>query len=215
MLLALLLLAGCGGSGSDGSPATSGSSSAVADSPACDLLTAKEREALAGSPVDTITPIDDTTPGGKSPVSADAQCRWTAGQLLVQVSSLPAPEWVATLPTVLDRLEASGTKFSADDKREIAEIRTVLKSSKAVNDQQACGLFSSFAEIGGAPQDSDSLVSYIQVTPSVLAISAQICRDGIFVAVVDAGPQLTQSAERVQAAQAAVTAAHTRALAAG
>ncbi|MBC7633876.1 hypothetical protein [Aeromicrobium sp.] len=194
----------------DGKPSASPSPSSATPS-ACALLDAKEREALAGAPVDTVTPIESAGDGAGS--GGGAQCRWTSGGRLVQASTLTAPQWAETVPMAIDRLEKSGARISADDQRQIDRSRSLLKSAAGLTEEQACSLFSTLAEIGGAPKGSDTLVSYTQLTPKVLAVSAQTCRGGVFTSIVDAGPQLKQTDQLTKAAGVAVAAAHTRATA--
>lgn len=124
---------------------------------------------------------------------------------------MAAPKWAESVPAVIDRLESSGAKISAEDQKQIDEASGLLKSSKGLTDEQACSLFSTLAEIGGAPAGSDTLVSYTQLTDKVLAVSAQTCRGGVFTSIVDASPGLKQSDDITKAAGVAVAAAHTRA----
>ena len=205
---ALLAVAGCrGGEETKTSPEATAT---AADASACQLLTAGEREALAGAPVDDVGPIE-----ASSALPAGTQCRWTAGRLLVQVAAQPATDWAQTVPAIFDQLEAPGAGTSKDDLAEITRSRALLKDLDDITEAQSCELFSSLAQIGGFPDDSDTTVSYLPVTDSVLGVSAQTCRDGYFVSIISAGPDLKRSDAINEAAETAVAAAHARAVAQG
>lgn len=202
------VLAGCGGSGDEPSPdSTTPTPSAAPRSLACALLTAEERRELTGSAVDEVIP--------SRPPGDTEQCRWVGDRgdrapTFVQTITSPADVWAQAVPDVLDNYERTGD-ITDDDRREIEEAKRLAAMGSDLSPDQACALFTTMAEIGGAPQGSNFTVSYTPIVDQ-LAASAQICTSGTFTSVLISKPDLEQSSELDQAMTEAVQTAHDRAV---
>ncbi|MCW2830367.1 MAG: hypothetical protein JWP31_1059 [Aeromicrobium sp.] len=209
-VLALMAVTACGGSdqapADDATPSATTAAPVAGDSAACRLLTAGDREALAGGVIDTVAPAESDL--------ADAQCRWTAGSTIVQVTSLPADRWVESLPQVIAALEQSGAKLDASDRRQLAQVKKIATGASRVSGERACGLFATMAEIAGAAKGSKALLSYAPLSSDVLSASGQTCTDATFTSVVLARPGLEKSKVVEASVLLALRTAHDRAKAA-
>ena len=209
--IALLLLStvtACGSSGSDDSPSASTSTTSNrADDPTCALLTAEERRAFAG------TAVDETMDSGDPSVN----CKWSAGgsdESMVQVTSMPADQWIKVLPDYIERLKSSPVELSAADTKQIAALEKALAASSALDADEACQLFSQFLALQGVEPDSDTVVSYQNLGAGRNAVTAQTCRDGRFTSALMTRPDLEESEAVADKALEAVAKAHDRAVAA-
>jgi len=196
-------LAACGGD-SEGDQARSTKTAPAA----CELLTAEEREELAGTPVNHSVPVDSA--------SGSYQCRWSTRadaprRALVQVTSTPAHTWAEDLPAVISQFKESTPQIARRYKAQIDRVVKVLGSSEAVSDADACQLFSTMAEVNGGGEGATRLASFMEIDASTKAISAQTCTDGVFTSVVYGTPDLEPSASAKTAVFAALRRAHFKA----
>lgn len=192
-------LTACGGGDDDGADESG-------PSPDCRLLNAKDRLALAGVVTDEEAPVGMKTAG--------KQCRWIASKsrVIIETTTAESPEWAEKVPGVIDQMESSGL-LSDEDLREIAESRKILDGPEPVDPVEACELFTTLAEIGGAPSESDMIVNYLPFGTDRMAITAQTCTSGRFTSISLAKPKIAESAQIEDAMRKALETAHQRALA--
>lgn len=141
------------------------------------------------------------------------QCRWGQVQgTLVQVQAAPSADWSVSVEAILGQLVANPS-LSASDVKEAKQAQRELSKRGALNAGQACRVFSLIAEIGGAGNGENSVVSFIPAGKDTVAVSAQACTDGRFTSVTFRKPGLQQSAKVAQRASTALAVAHNRAIA--
>lgn len=209
---ALVALSAC--SSSDSEPKAEPSSTAstekadpkLNESAGCKLLTAKERAALLGSTLDAITASDAKTNA--------VQCRWDSDKGLIQVTDLAAQDWAKTLPNIVAEMEKSADLKSATDKAQLAKAKKLLEGAKSFTGKQACEAFSTLAEIGGDKAGTTTTVTYLPISDTTIAISAQICTGGRLTSLVFSTPELKKSKAYERKVTIALKAAHKRAVAA-
>ncbi|MET0928800.1 MAG: hypothetical protein ABWX74_04750 [Aeromicrobium sp.] len=213
---ALILLSACSG-GSDDADATATASATPSASAtptatpidtkqiACTLVTAADRTKLAGVAVDEIVAASGT--------DVSSQCRWQSTAALIQVTTLPAKEWAKSLPDIVTQLESSTDTGSAADKADLAEAKKLLSGAASFTDDQACGAFTTLAELGGEKKGSTTTVSTVPITDTESGISAQICTDGELTSIIYSVPGLKESTAIDKTLTSILTSAQKRAVA--
>jgi len=194
-----LTLTACGGSDDpDGSAPEPGDSSsptelASAEASSCtDLLTDEQAAELVGSDVGTAE---------EAQVQQLPACQWGSPDAGVQVIALPADEWIAQLPALIDALEQSGAPITPEQQQRLDEGGELVASGGDASPDEACEIFSTLVEVQGMPSGSESVTNLFPSREQAEAVSAQTCADGRFASVTFGSPQLRQDVE------AAVTAA--------
>ncbi|WP_137121405.1 hypothetical protein [Segeticoccus rhizosphaerae] len=173
--------------------------------PVCSLLTSADRKRLVGKSVDRVIPV--------SGVGEGYTCRWVeadslAPSTLVQVTAMPSSTWAQTLPSALEQMEQHKDQFSAADRKELVQAQKMVSGGR-LDAKQACSLFTTLSEIGGAPQGADRTVNLLPVGQST-GVSAQTCTAGRFTSVVFARPGLQRSEQLTNLALAVLARAHQR-----
>lgn len=155
----------------------------------CDLLAVAVVEALTGEPV---TEIERTVIGGVGGLPA---CHMRGETSIVQFARVPAADWSATVPAIIDQMRETGGMGAANQARldEMAELAT-----GEYDDLDACDLFSELAEFNGSPSGSDLTLAYAPNGIAPLAISAQSCADGIYSTLLFAGSDIEVSRDLEQ-----------------
>jgi hypothetical protein len=191
----------------DPTPSASASPQATVDpkEPACTFLTASERKELVGSSIDTIV----ATSGSAN----SSQCRWQASSALIQVTTLPAQAWAKTLPQVVKQLESSGDVKTAADKKELARAKKLLSAASSFTGEQACDVFTTLAEIGGAPDGATTTIAVVPITDAESGVSAQMCTSGEMTSLIYSVPALKKTKAVDAAVTKALASAQKRALA--
>lgn len=175
LLPALLGLVGCGGDEPEAAPSGSPTTEDPGSSACRRLLPDDAARALAGT---TAKAPVDTEVG-----NLDA-CRWDLGVgEWIQVVDVPAAEWAAQLPALIDQVKASG-QFDKATMAKLEEGRQVLESGKKLTPAQACGLFTTLVvEIQHQPKGSDHVVNFVPNPTSPQAVNAQRCVGGRYTSV--------------------------------
>ena len=198
-----LILTGCGGSdepAEESAPETtdSSSSSSPTESPSdteaasCpDLFTDKQAAELVGSDVGTAEEAE---------VEGLPACQWGSPNTGVQVIALPADEWIAQLPALIDALEQSGLSISPDQQQRLDEGRELISGGADASPDEACELFSTLAEVQGMPSGSDSVTNLFPNQEQPEVVSAQAYTDGRFTSVTFGSPDLRKDVDAAVAA---------------
>lgn len=212
LAVAALALAACSGDGggsgkADPAPSASATQQATVDpkEPACTFLTAAERKELAGSPVDQVVSTKGT--------ADSSQCRWQGEAALIQVTTLPAQAWAKTLPQVVKQLEASGGAKSAAEQKELDRAKKLLAGADSFSGKQACGAFTTLAEIGGAKAGATTTIALVPISAAESGVSAQMCTSGEMTSLIYSVPGLKKTKAVDVAVTKALAAAQKRALA--
>lgn len=206
-----LSLAACSGGSdpqpADPTPSASATPQATVDpkEPACSFLTAAERKKLVGSAIDQVVATRGT--------ADSSQCRWQSSSALIQVTTLPAQAWAKTLPQVVKQLESSGDVKSAADKKELARAKKLLSDASAFTGKQACDVFTTLAEIGGAEQGATTTITLVPISKAESGVSAQMCTSGEMTSLIYSVPGLKKTNAVDAAVTTALAAAQKRALA--
>ena len=189
----LILLSACSG-GSDSAPEASATPSPTATAApidteqiACKLLTAKDREKLAGTAVDDIVAATGT--------DGSSQCRWQSDVALIQVTTLPAKEWAKSLPAVVEQLESSSDVSSSEDKKDLADAKKLLEGAESFTDAEACEAFVTLAELSGGEKGGTTTITLVPISESESGVSGQTCSDGELTSVIYSVPGLTETPE--------------------
>lgn len=202
--------AACGGSDpdstDDSTPNTADSSRAAkAGVDVCELLSEPARRDLAGTTVNTRLDVGGAT--------ADYSCRFGTGPDLargpvVQVQSLPAARWASEVPKVIDQLRSSGNPLATTQKDKLDAALRLVGDGTDVDPAIACDIFANIAAANGATDDTSRVVSVVEVSPGVSAVSAQTCTDERVTSVVLSGPDVAGSPTEQDAALTALDLAH-------
>jgi hypothetical protein len=207
-LVPLVLLAGCGSDDSTSKSASSDESASSTPSPSaeesasespspgteaaaapCDTLTGKDLETLTGKDLGT---------GNQGQVGTLAACQWgdpsSAG---VQAVSVPAEEWGAQLPALIQQVKASGAFDDAANTKQLEKASKLVEQGKQLDADQACNLFSKLAELQGNKPAQDTTVTLLPTAADPQAISAQTCTDGRFASVLVIKPGITGSQKEI------------------
>lgn len=211
-VLGTMLLAGCSSSAGGDVPAagdaptpTAAVSEPAVESPtqageaACALVDADQVTALAGQALDG--PYETNVAGNEG----FPACVWgdPAGTT-VQVSRIPAEDWAARLPEMLQQLEASGMVDDAENTRKIREASELVGSGEQLEAAQACDVFSTMVEIaGGAPGQTET-VNIVPTLEDPQALTGQACADGFFSSVLVMRSGITGAAEEIAVVQQAL-----------
>lgn len=206
-----LSVAACGGDdatkAADPTPTASPTTQATVDpkEPACSFLTAAERKKLVGSAIDQVVATSGTPDS--------SQCRWQASSALIQVTTVPAPAWAKSLPSVVAELEKSGDIRTSADREELARAKKLVAGADSFSGQQACDAFTTLAEIGGAKKGATTTITLVPISKAESGISAQTCTSGQLTSLIYSVPGLERSKQVDGAATTALAAAQRRALA--
>ncbi len=190
--LALVSLAACGPAGEEeAAPRAEQSATASAPSPPeaegddpCELLTAEAAEELAGEPM---AEVDRTDVGGMPACRMSGATRW------IQVAQVPATDWAATVPGLIDQVRAAGG-LGEENLARLDDVAARLAAGE-YDGMAACDLFSTMAEFNGTPPGSSRTVAYVPDALEPQAISAQACADGTYTSLLLAGTGIAVSAE--------------------
>ena len=103
--------------------------------------------------------------------------------------------------------------ISPADRKELAQVKTLLDGESVLTGSEACNLFMTMSEIGGATAGTEVMVSFQPVNDSTASASGQTCSDGTFTSVVYLREGLEKSPAVEKAVVEALHHAHTRSLA--
>lgn len=197
VLASLLVLAGCGGQSprsvaqspaatvtvtstpiatATATPAAAEPTAApTADSSSCaEVLGPNKARELAGGPVKD--PY-------KSTIGNLSGCRWDRrdGSAILGAASMPARQWVAGLPSVIDTAR-SLLEQSRRGRQAIKLIESKLASGSYSTNARACELFRILvnAQYSNIPKDSDVVVTYYPSRGTTLGVVGQACVNGRF-----------------------------------
>ncbi|MFI5429750.1 hypothetical protein [Aeromicrobium sp. UC242_57] len=163
------------------------------------------RRDLAGTTVNTRVDVEGAT--------ADYSCRFgtepnLARGPLVQVQSLPAERWASEVPKLIDQLRSSGNPLATTQKDKLDAALRLVGDGTDVDPAIACDIFVNVAAANGATDDASRVVSVVEVSPGVSAVSAQTCTDQRVTSVVLSGPDVAGSPAEQDAALTALDLAH-------
>lgn len=209
---ALVLLGACGGS-DDADPKASATPSATASASAtaapidaeqiaCKVVSAGDRQQLAGAAVDEVVAASGS--------AGSSQCRWQSATALIQVTTLPAKEWAKSLPDVVKQLESSSATSSAADKKDLAAAKKLLAGAATFTDAQACDAFVTLAELGGDEKGTTTTITTVPITQTESGISAQTCSDGNLTSIIYSVPGLKETKEIDATVTKVLASAHRR-----
>lgn len=167
--------------------------SAPADDDPCALLTADEVRALAGEPMTESRVVE---------VGGIPACQHAGETRGVQVAQVPATVWVATIPQIVEELRGTG-EVSAEDAARLDEISARLAAGE-FDDVEACEVFGTMGEIGGAPPGQTRTVMYLPDDVAPRGVSAQSCVGGTYASVLLAGADIVAGEETDAAIEAAL-----------
>ena len=188
----LLTATGCAGRGGEEAPAAETTSVAPTDGTdgtdgtddPCDLLPSDAAEALAGEPMVSSQVAD---------VGGMPACQMSGTTRGIQVAQVPATEWAAIVPGLIDQLRGTSGLGEVNEAR-MEEMAAKLDGARA-DALEACELFSIMASFNGTPEGQSWTVAYVPDATAPQALSAQSCEDGTYTSVMLVGPDITASAE--------------------
>ncbi|MGH3474643.1 MAG: hypothetical protein ACRDOT_07005 [Aeromicrobium sp.] len=159
--------------------------------------------------------VNDIVPSPKV-VGEIEQCRWVsefgaADVTLVQTQTARSNVWATSVPEAIRNYERFKNKMSKSDQEEMAKAKRLAGYGKDLPPNQACKLFVSMAEIAGAPDGANLLVSY-NAFEGRLSVTGQICTLGTFTSVMIVRRGLRESPAIEKAVKRALGRAHERAV---
>jgi hypothetical protein len=178
-----LPLVGCSGQDAAAPPGSDPSAPEVEAASCSDLFTDGQAAELVGSDVGT---------ADEARVEELPACQWGSPGAGVQVISLPADEWIAQLPALIDGLERSGATITPDQRQRLDEGRELATRGGEATPDEACATFSTLAEVQGMPPGSDTVTNLFPDRKRLQVVSAQACSDGRFTSVTFGSPGLSE-----------------------
>lgn len=113
----------------------------------------------------------------------------------VQVASVPAEVWGATVPDLLDQMLESGSPLvDATMATKLREAQEMVRQGELLGAEASCEIFSTMAELNGTAPGSDYTLSYIPDLDEPIAVSGQACTDGRYLSVLVVPSQVEVSA---------------------
>lgn len=218
LAMAAAALAACGSSGAGGtsgggasdppstsstpsvpttaSPASSGSAAATAGATIdpCTLLDRAAIDRLIGEFTEFNHVVTAQLPG----------CEWTNASSTLSVSSVPADEWAAVMPTniAMLRVAAKGNQDKLDDLDRRAALFTGSMTA-----EQACAAFSTTLQWQGLPAEEWKAVTYAPDPQNPTLVAATACHEGRYSVVSLTKPDVVSSAAQSAAILDALVAA--------
>lgn len=164
------------GSGVASPSTTTGSKeSAARSAETCDLLKPSEVKQLLGEEGVAHPGVTGGMPN----------CQWVAADgKYVQVIHIPSSAWARSLPEVFRVVEASGLASDPDNVRKLRQGARLVESGKKLSAAEACSMFEQMLEIQGQPPGTNSVVLVQPTHENPLAVTGQMCSDGIFTSVL-------------------------------
>jgi len=98
----------------------------------------------------------------------------------VQVVSLPAQDWVAALPSLLDIVEGSGLLENPENEAKFAEASELLEAGGSDAGEGACDVFSLLVELQGLAPGSEQVINFVPDAVAPRAVNGQRCSDATF-----------------------------------
>jgi predicted RecA/RadA family phage recombinase len=161
----------------DPSPSATTQGDASASSP-CELIDDAMIESLLG---DVPEGTEVTVPGSDLPA-----CEF--GDLTangIQVSRVPASEWAAALPGIVQQMQSlPAGAVNETALKQLASAAEQIAAGATVAEDTACEYFSSLLEIRGEAPGTSLAVSYYPDLASAIAVTGQTCVDGAFTSLV-------------------------------
>lgn len=156
---------------------TTSSSSGVSKikRPACGLLTADERTALAGQTMDVIVPV--------SPVAGTQECQWVHSMgggedAVIRMLAFSTHEWAKV---ALGQIQQAirNPKFSTDTIKQLqAAAKKLARGSSKLSDEQICDIYWVYVGAWGVKRNGEAVFS--ATIGRVPAAFASGCADGVF-----------------------------------
>jgi hypothetical protein len=157
----------------------------------CDLLTADAAEALAGEPMVERMAAD---------LEGVPACQMSGDTRGVQVAQVPATEWAASVPEIIDVARSSG-EFGGANQTHLDEVAARLAEGE-LDGLAACEVFSTMLEIAGEAPGQSRTVRYVPDGVAPQGISAQSCVDGTYTSLLLVGPDIVVSEDITAAIEA-------------
>lgn len=102
----------------------------------------------------------------------------------LQVASMPAEEWIAALPDLMQSVRNSGALDDPEIEAKFDQAERLLSEGGSDEGQAACDLFSVMAEMQGMSPGSAQVVNYVPDRVSPQVVNGQRCSDAIFSSVL-------------------------------
>ena len=218
--LAAVLVVVLGGCGGDDTPIRTVTPQITASSPspdlelakddrACKLLSPKERESIAGQPLDIVSP--------SAVIKGGLVCRWvdtlkTPSPTSIKLSSQPLQTWVRGIPKHIETLQAGGRYPSKYSKRLQDAKKEILRAPEKITDKRACEFFKLLvASSQGKKFQKREGILFQGTQSGDYLMSWQRCGEGIYTEIVYQEPGLQVSLALAQAVIRLGKLAHKRA----
>jgi hypothetical protein len=179
-------------------------------SPGCKLLTAKERQSVAGEKLETVVPVPV--------IDGVLLCQWveslsSAATTSIRVISQRVQRWTETLPAEIDRIIASGkANEKLTDQLQVAK-RTILRGSDEISDAQACKYFSLLLEVNDRKKKGRTEALLYQGTSrGDFTVAWYRCAGGVHTEITYAEPGVQVSLPLAQSVVRLGKVAHQRAV---
>ena len=218
LAVVLGVLAGCGRDPASPTPAPSAEPLETASSPspnptpensiACELLTKKERQSVAGEAISVVAAVP--------PSKGSEQCRWvrslsSPAATVVQVQIAPAQVWAKSVPQQIDGAFRGGRADEELTKKLLAAKKEIRGGTDKLSDKRACEMFSLLAESNGRKAGVTDTLSFPPFGTQISA-QARTCTKGIYATVTYSELGLRPSTALGQAVLRLVKIAHLRAV---
>lgn len=141
----------------------------------CDLVDNSILEEVAGSEITTSSASD---------LQGLPRCiHTTASGARVQVASMPAADWAAAIPGLLDLVRDTGGFTDAENLAKLDRAEELLNGGGVEAGQAACDVFSLLVEIQGLPPGSAQVINFVPNAAAPLAVNGQRCADAVYTSV--------------------------------